>query len=159
MAKSKLFFWKNKGESEIPKAEEMLELYLKYVPRLRAALDGQESEFIKQMYDFYADWAETMGYRNHIIPRNAIEMGLSDEIIKDARQEIKPILVKEELETIPVPFTLEDLDEKINLFKAKSTLIAQKFSKAQVDGFIQRLLNRQHYIKYKDFWFNYLHHF
>ncbi len=61
------------------------------------------------------------------------------------RIEAKPKDVLFDLETVPTPFNIQNLDELIELFKNKSALSNQRYAKAQIDGFIQRLENRKHY--------------
>jgi hypothetical protein len=64
---------------------------------------------------------------------------------------IKPIDVLEELETIPTPWNLSNLDDKIDILKYKSELITQKYSKREIDGLIERLQNRKKWDKFKKF--------
>jgi len=58
---------------------------------------------------------------------------------------IKPIDVLNELETKPIPFTLELLDEKISVLKDKSDIIRQTYAKREVDALIERLEHRKLY--------------
>jgi hypothetical protein len=64
---------------------------------------------------------------------------------------VKPKDVLEELETIPTPWTLSNLDDKIEVLKYKRELITQHYSKREVEGLIERLENRKRWGKFKDF--------
>lgn len=63
----------------------------------------------------------------------------------------KPIDVLNELETIPTPISLTNLDDKIAILKLKEKHIVQNFSKREVQGIIERLENRKKYNKFKPF--------
>lgn len=64
---------------------------------------------------------------------------------------VKPIDVLNQLETIPTPFDLILLDEKIKILKQKEDLITQEYSKREVKALIERLENRKKYTELKDF--------
>ena len=64
---------------------------------------------------------------------------------------VKPKDVLEELETIPTPWTLSNLDDKIEVLKYKAKLITQSYSKREVEGLIERLENRKKWHKFKNF--------
>jgi hypothetical protein len=64
---------------------------------------------------------------------------------------VKPKDVLEELETIPTPWTLSNLEDKIEVLKYKRDLITQHYSKREVEGLIERLENRKKWGKFKDF--------
>lgn len=70
---------------------------------------------------------------------------------KNLKIKIKPIDVLNELETIPNPFSLTLLDEKIEMLKEKAKLIVQHYSKREVEGLIERLENRKKYNDFKNF--------
>lgn len=156
-----------KKDAEMKKPEEMLQLYLKYIPQLRAIMSGEnpninasDGQIIGRMYDFYADYNGTTGgdFMSDTMPiaqanwgnDNLAANGLTvdEELInpKDPRKVAKPVDVVHELETVPTPFTLEGLDEKIALFKSKSKISVQRYAKAQIDGFLKRLENRKKYL-------------
>lgn len=173
------WFWrKNKKQSEVNKAEEMLQMYLKYIPQIRALANGDtlngvtDGQMIGRMYDFFASYhggvgnvATATGFFHGTIP-NPQDVGnfedaetladvaangldVPDSFIHptqaDKRKTAKPVDVVSELETVPTPFTLEGLDEKIALFKSKSKISVQRYAKAQIDGFLKRLENRKVY--------------
>ena len=64
---------------------------------------------------------------------------------------IKPIDVLDQLETIPTPWTLSNLQDKIDVLKYKSELIVQNYAKREVDALIERLENRKKWEKHKAF--------
>jgi hypothetical protein len=64
---------------------------------------------------------------------------------------VKPKDVLEELETIPTPWTLSNLEDKIEVLKYKRELITQSYSKREVEGLIERLENRKKWGKFKNF--------
>jgi hypothetical protein len=64
---------------------------------------------------------------------------------------VKPKDVLNELETIPTPWTLSNLDDKIEVLKYKADLITQNYSKREVQGLIERLENRKQWHKFKNF--------
>ena len=64
---------------------------------------------------------------------------------------VKPKDVLNELETIPTPWTLSNLDDKIEVLKYKADLITQSYSKREVQGLIERLENRKQWHKFKNF--------
>ena len=64
---------------------------------------------------------------------------------------VKPKDVLHELETIPTPFSLTLLDEKIKILKDKASLITQQYSKREVEALIERVENRKKYLKHKQF--------
>lgn len=64
---------------------------------------------------------------------------------------MKPIDALKELETIPTPFSLIGLDEKIYMMKTKEDLITQKYAKREITALIERVENRKKYIEHKVF--------
>ncbi len=64
---------------------------------------------------------------------------------------VKPKDVLAELETIPTPWTLSNLEDKIEVLKYKRDLITQHYSKREVEGLIERLENRKKWGKFKSF--------
>lgn len=139
------------GKTEAEKAEEMLQLYMKHLPKLRKIMNegyvsSTDEEIEKSMYDFYEDFAGQVETVNRAWLSS--DMTLTVDSLGhpvDPRKSEKPISVLKELETIPTPFSCEKLDEKIELFKDKNRLSNQRFAKDQIEGFIQRLENRKKY--------------
>lgn len=68
---------------------------------------------------------------------------------------VKPIDVVNELETIPTPWTLSNLQDKIEILEYKRDLITQKYSKREVEAMIERLENRKKWDKFKKFFDEY----
>ncbi len=71
--------------------------------------------------------------------------------IKTTKIKVKPIDVLNELETIPTPFSITLIDEKIAILKDKETLIIQTYAKREVSSLIERLNNRKKYVEHKLF--------
>lgn len=63
---------------------------------------------------------------------------------------VKPIDVLNELETVPTPFSLALLDEKIGILKDKEKHINQHYAKREVEALILRLQNRKQYQKHRE---------
>jgi hypothetical protein len=64
---------------------------------------------------------------------------------------VKPKDVLHELETVPTPFTLTLIDEKISILKDKAKLITQVYAKREVVALLERMNNRKKYNKYKNY--------
>lgn len=149
-----LFFWRKNKKSESEKAEEMLQLYIKYVPQLRKIMnEGQsmqtDGEIVGQMYDYYQNAQENTGMSRFDFDNNTVTVNANGAILppKDGRIVATPLSVMGELETVPTPFTLENLDEKIATLNDKSKMLNQRYAKAQIIGLRKRLENRK---KYRD---------
>lgn len=147
-----LFFWRKTKKSESEKAEEMLQLYLKYIPQLRKIMnEGQvmssDGEIIGQMYDYYKNYNNTTPMTPFDFDNPMITIGQQGQEKKDERITITPFSVMGELETVPTPFTVENLDEKIETLKDKTKLLNQRYAKEQIEGLCKRLENRK---KYRD---------
>ena len=56
---------------------------------------------------------------------------------------IKPKAVFDELERIPTMWSLEHIDEKIEIMKDKAELVSQEYTKRELNDFISRLENRK----------------
>lgn len=68
---------------------------------------------------------------------------------------IKPKTVLNELETIPTPFSLVGIDEKIFVLRDKSKLIVQTYAKREVEALIERMENRKKYAEFKSYFDNF----
>jgi hypothetical protein len=64
---------------------------------------------------------------------------------------IKPIDVLNELETIPNPFSLALIDEKIDMLRDKEKIIVQSYAKREISALLERLENRKLYHANKSF--------
>jgi hypothetical protein len=74
---------------------------------------------------------------------------------KPAKIAVKPIDVVNELETIPTPWTLSNLQDKIEILEYKRDLITQKYSRREVEAMIERLENRKKWDKFRKFFDGY----
>lgn len=70
---------------------------------------------------------------------------------KSIKIKIKPIEVLNELEIEPTPILLTMLDEKIEVLKDKSKLITQSYAKREIEGLLERLINRKKYTEHKEY--------
>jgi len=97
------------------------------------------------------------GYRtnwsNNSIPliNGGLMSGNGDKSSTPARITIKPIDVIGELQTVPTPFSVSYLDEKLSVLESKAELITQKYAKQEVTALIERLTNRKKYAENKVF--------
>jgi len=155
--KKGLFFWMKK-KSDAENAEDMVQLYLKYMPQLKKIMnEGQQvpsdGKIIGQMYDYYKDYNGTLQMTPMefdviaIGPNDTMAGGGEPQKKGDERIVATPVSVMNELETVPNPFTIENLDEKIETLKDKTKLLNQRYAKAQIEGLCKRLENRK---KYRD---------
>jgi hypothetical protein len=64
---------------------------------------------------------------------------------------IKPIDVLDQLETVPTPWTLSNLEDKISVLKYKQELITQSYSRREVEALIERLQNRLKWAEFSEF--------
>ena len=168
---------------EKDKIETLLELFFdKYKKLVKDVSEEQKSiqtnplsaEFL---YDFFDNisavqqvqngTAFTMG-GNGIVHTNALpqpddDLGIGFPDSKDVAPEIKvqkkPIEVFAELERVPNPISLIDLDKKIEILKKKQNLAAQLYTQYDIKGAIERLENRKKYEEVKEFYnkFPYTH--
>ena len=77
-----------------------------------------------------------------------------DSVIEEIKPKVtlKPIDVFKELETIPTPITLENLEEKIMTLKLKAEFIrSNMYAKKEVIDMITRIENRRKWDEYKEF--------
>lgn len=64
---------------------------------------------------------------------------------------IKPIDVLNQLETVPTPFNLNNLDDKIAVLRDKEDLIRNHWAKREITGLIERLENRKKFEEFRVF--------
>lgn len=148
---AKLFFWR-KTQSE--KIAEQIAVWAEYAPKIRQLVreatkdtdTESEGQLIGKMYDFYQNWDSL---ENTFEPSLTNSDGGSSP--DEERKSATPVSVLSELECVPTPFTLVDLDEKISLFNSKSKVTSQRYAKSQIEGFTKRLKNRKKYTEHKDF--------
>lgn len=72
-------------------------------------------------------------------------------IVPPQKIAIKPIDVLDQLETVPTPWTLSNLEDKIEVLKYKRELIVQSYSRREVEALIERLENRKKWDEFKGF--------
>lgn len=101
--------------------------------------------YVEYLFDF-KNWASEYSNTGTFLPVSSIPENEKPQKIK-----IKPIDALIELETIPTPFSLTLIDDKIKMLKEKASLINQHYAKREVEALIQRLENRKKYNSYKDF--------
>lgn len=81
--------------------------------------------------------------------------GMSDSESSKASEpqkiRIKPIDVLDQLETVPTPWTLSNLEDKISVLKYKQELITQSYSRREVEALIERLQNRLKWAEFSEF--------
>jgi hypothetical protein len=120
--------------------------------------DGLDETFLFDFKNYQS------GYRGTGVTLNALNTFIvsgSDSDSSDAKPKkptkiaVKPIDVVNELETIPTPWTLSNLDNKIEILEYKRDLITQKYSRREVEGMIERLQNRKQWEKFKKFFDGY----
>ena len=152
-----LFFWRKSKQTEAQKAEEMLQLYVKYIPQIKKIMRDDsmgegisEGDMIGRMYDFFKNYDNTtpvIGQWQVINGTGEMAMDGEGNLIPkvDNRKEATPLSVMNELGRVPTPFDCENLDDKISTLKDKSKLTNQRYAKAQIDGLTQRLENRKKY--------------
>ncbi len=83
-----------------------------------------------------------------------VEKSESEEAEK-LKIRLTPKEVLNELETIPTPFSLSNIDDKISMLKDKLNFIRQNYAKREVEALIERLENRKKYGYYKKFFNNF----
>lgn len=148
-----LFFWRKDKQTESQKAEEMLQLYVKYIPQLKKIMREEESdersdgEIIGQMYDYYENIEEDRDDRTEVWSNTLTVDSVGNTVNADNRKEVTPKSVKHELENVPTPFdvNLIDLDNKISTLQDKLKLVRHRPAKWQIQGLIKRLENRKKY--------------
>lgn len=115
-------------------------------------LGGLEENYL---FDF-KNWSSQYNGNGNVVG-GAIMIGSPDATNSSVptKIKIKPIDVLKELETIPTPFSLALIDEKIEILKDKSKLIVQNYAKREVEALIQRLENRKKYAEHKEFFDRY----
>lgn len=113
-------------------------------------LVDREEPFEKQeyLYDFLG-WEASYGtYYNRGIQMEAAATAEEQKITV----RVKPVDVVESLYCSPQNFLdVSLIDEKIEMFKDKAEIIHNLYSKAEVEGFIERLENRKKYATSKEY--------
>jgi hypothetical protein len=131
-----------------------LETFQKSIDNLRAPILTANSGLDETyLFDFKNYASQYNG-----VPANPVfastTMG-SESQYANHKIKIKPIDALKELETVPTPFALTLLDEKISILQEKRTLIVQLYARKDIDGMIQRIENRKRYLEFKTFYDGY----
>lgn len=89
----------------------------------------------------------------------AIE-GVANQPKTSGKLKVKPKHVLDELETVPDPWTMLNLDDKISMLKDKIKLITNsgsnsQYTKREINGLIERLELRKKYPEFKTFFENF----
>lgn len=128
-----------------------------------------------RIYDFYQNMEvgvfgnPSNGFDGGLVPERTIVPRLSAGVeiavaiadadnTKEVKPEVpkfvqkKPIEVFDELERVPNPVTLADLDKKIELLKKKEKLSPQMYSQYNIKAAIACIENRKKYAEFKEFY-------
>jgi hypothetical protein len=133
-------------------------------------MDSDSAQRSKQLYDFFSLLRNGVGFTRNLAFNDGSGVFPSDigdgieNTPKDSEPEIKKTIpekpkkpdvkpkdVLHELSTIPVPFTLENLDHKIEMLKRKSKLVKDFQVGLEIDGVIEKLEARKKYNKHEEF--------
>lgn len=76
---------------------------------------------------------------------DAVDSSVEIEPKKTVKIAVKPIDVFNELERLPTPFSLEMLDQKIEMTKARAAMVRQHYTKRELEGILERLEFRKKY--------------
>lgn len=110
--------------------------------------DGDSEEEI-YLYDFISEYNSGSFNSLNGVPTMAISSNIENV---PPKLTLKPIDVFNELETIPAPVSLENLEEKITVLKMKKDFIkSNRYAKKEVIDMITRLENRRKYDEFKEF--------
>jgi hypothetical protein len=113
---------------------------------------GLNDEYI---FDFKKGWQSGWGNTSSgfvTVPTDSSgNEGSVGEEPKTQFKIVKPIDVLHELETVPRPIDLDDLDKKIEILKIKKDLVKQEYTKREMDALVERLENRKQYAENREF--------
>jgi len=102
------------------------------------------------LFDFKQGWRGG-GYTINGIMTSEGSIDVDSNTEKTIKIKVKPIDVLDELETMPTPFSLDLIDEKIEILKDKKELIRQDYTKRELTALIERLENRKIYTEHREF--------
>lgn len=174
------FPWqKNKEAQKAQRADALIGAVLKHLPGIleiwkktggdngntMAVTPPTEGNIVGKLYDFFVDYGGTIAQNNHFftapmgdpesiegfIGANTQE-GPLPKNDKSERISAKPKDVLNELETIPNPASIENIDEKIATLKDKSLMVNQRYAKTQIDAMVKRLENRKKFAEHEEFY-------
>ena len=170
--KAAKYFEKKKAEAKImmDAVKELQRTSYGTIDDSVATYEGDEKEEI-YLYDFISEYGG--GIMNSRITTDGVNLNLisgttssgsdptsfliSSEIEAiPPKLTLKPIDVWKELETIPAPVTLENLEEKIAVLNMKKDFIkGNRYAKKEVIDMITRLENRRQYDEFKEYFEQY----
>ena len=110
--------------------------------------DGLDENFLFDFKNYQSQYSGSGTGLNTVFLQGGSSLTTDEKPKKIA---IKPIDVLDQLETIPTPWNLTNLDEKIEILEYKRDLIVQKYSRREVVGMIERLQNRKHWDKFSKY--------
>lgn len=123
--------------------------------QIHIAPSNSNSElFDNYLFDFknYASQYNSNGGTFISIPTdNSLGAGGSNTVKPTQKISMKPVDVLCELETVPNPFSLTLIDEKIDMLRDKEKIIVQSYAKREISALLERLENRKQYQANKEF--------
>ena len=157
--KSAKYFEKKKVEAKMM-MEAMMEIQRKNSGTIAHNISKYEGDSQEEiyLYDFISEYQNGVFISSSPISGGVVS-GVNDAVAISSTLEtippkiiLKPIDVFNELETIPSPISLENLEEKITVLKMKKGFIKNNvYAKKEVIDMITRLENRRKYNEFKDF--------
>ena len=121
--------------------------------------DGLDETFLFDFKNYQSGYRGGSSLNTFVISGSSFEgendSSIKSEDSKPTKIAVKPIDVVNELETIPTPWTLSNLQDKIEILEYKRDLITQKYSRREVEAMIERLENRKKWDKFKKFFDGY----
>lgn len=111
--------------------------------------DGLDDNFLFDFRNYQS--AYKGGISNSFIAISGSSVVSGSSTVGSTKIAIKPIDVLDQLETIPTPWTLTNLEDKIAVLKIKEDLITQQYSKREVTALIERLENRKKWDAHQSF--------
>lgn len=119
---------------------------------VRNYCDNPTTSSSDEFNDIYLfDFKNYIGQYENNLPVNSISPSSLNDSVEITLIKVIPKDVLNELETIPTPFTLNLIDEKIAILNDKIKLINQKYAKREMEALIERLNNRKKYLEFKSY--------
>lgn len=118
--------------------------------------DGLDETFLFDFKNYSSGYRGGSGINTFFVSNSVVTSGSdgsdgSNTETVSKKIAMKPIEIVGELETIPTPWTMANLDDKIEVLKYKRDLITQKYSRREVEALIERLENRKKYDRFHAF--------
>ena len=107
----------------------------------------------KFIFDFKKGWQGGWSNTDGSISVGFTAGSSNSEVAEEKTQfkVVKPIDVLHELETVPRPVDLDDLDKKIEILNMKKDLVKQEYTKRELEALVERLENRKQYAENREF--------